>query len=196
MTINDLLIEKGFTVYKLSKISGIPKTTLFDIFSGKRNILECRLRVVLKLSDALGISINDLVSLDPVLYNEAYEKNLPEFLLKDRLFFLPEILHTARKSAFPASYPGCQAASQAHADVPFPPCQGADIQDHFRSTSPRLLQDFLTASPILLPDVPTRSCSSDCIFGKQKRIPGRVVHKYTPFLPQAALSLFAALRYP
>ena len=51
-------------------------------------------------------------------------------------------------------------------------------------------------SPILLPDVPTRSCSSDCIFGKQKRIPGRVVHKYTPFLPQAALSLFAALRYP
>lgn len=83
MTINDLLIEKGFTVYKLSKISGIPKTTLFDIFSGKRNILECRLRVVLKLSDALGISINDLVSLDPVLYNEAYEKNLPEFLLKD-----------------------------------------------------------------------------------------------------------------
>lgn len=83
MTIYDLLVKKGLTVYKLSQISGISKSTLFDIFSGKSNILECRLRVVLKLSEFLEVSINDLVTLDPILYNEAYEKNLPEFLLKD-----------------------------------------------------------------------------------------------------------------
>ena len=86
MNISDILDKKGYTIYKLSKESGISKTTLFDIFSGKSNILDCRLRVVLKLSKALGVSINDLVSLDPILYNPSYEENLPEFLMKDIKF--------------------------------------------------------------------------------------------------------------
>ena len=76
MTITELLDQKEFTIYKLSKVSGISKTTLFDIFSGKSNILDCRLRVILKLSKALGVSINELVSLEPVLYNPSYEENL------------------------------------------------------------------------------------------------------------------------
>lgn len=86
MTITELLDQKEFTIYKLSKVSGISKTTLFDIFSGKSNILDCRLRVILKLSKALGVSINELVSLEPVLYNPLYEENLPEFLLEDIKF--------------------------------------------------------------------------------------------------------------
>ncbi len=86
MTITELLEQKEFTIYKLSKVSGISKTTLFDIFSGKSNILDCRLRVILKLSKALGVSINELVSLEPVLYNPSYEENLPEFLLEDIKF--------------------------------------------------------------------------------------------------------------
>ena len=86
MTITELLDQKEFTIYKLSKVSGISKTTLFDIFSGKSNILDCRLRVILKLSKALGVSINELVSLEPVLYNPSYEENLPEFLLDDIKF--------------------------------------------------------------------------------------------------------------
>lgn len=44
MTLDDILNEKGDTIYRLSKISGISKTKLFDIFSGKSNILDCRLR--------------------------------------------------------------------------------------------------------------------------------------------------------
>lgn len=86
MTITELLDQKEFTIYKLSKVSGISKTTLFDIFSGKSNILDCRLRVILKLSKALGVSINELASLEPVLYNPSYEENLPEFLLEDIKF--------------------------------------------------------------------------------------------------------------
>lgn len=86
MTITELLDQKEFTIYKLSKVSGISKTTLFDIFSGKSNILDCRLRVILKLSKVLGVSINELVSLEPVLYNPSYEENLPEFLLEDIKF--------------------------------------------------------------------------------------------------------------
>ena len=38
MTLDDILSEKGDTIYRLSKISGISKTKFFDIFTGKSNI--------------------------------------------------------------------------------------------------------------------------------------------------------------
>ena len=80
MTFGDLLISKNITVYKLSKDSGVPKTTIFDISSGKSNILDCSGRNLLKLSKCLGVSIEDLLSLDQELYNPAYDKNIPAFL--------------------------------------------------------------------------------------------------------------------
>ncbi len=83
MTIQDLLEEKGYTVYRLSKESGISKTTLFDIFSGKSNLLDCRLKNVLKIAKALNVSVEELANLDPILYNPAYEENLPSFLQED-----------------------------------------------------------------------------------------------------------------
>ena len=86
MTLDDILNEKGYTIYRLSKISGISKTTLFDIFSGKSNILDCRLRVVSKLSKILGMSIEEIISLEPILYNPMYEDNIPDFFKKDILF--------------------------------------------------------------------------------------------------------------
>ena len=80
MTFSDLLINKNLTVYKLSKDSGVPKTTVFDISSGKSNILDCSGRNLLKLSKCLGVSIEDLLNLDQELYNPVYEKNIPAFL--------------------------------------------------------------------------------------------------------------------
>jgi DNA-binding Xre family transcriptional regulator len=80
MTFNDLLINKDMTVYKLSKESGVPKTTIFDISSGKSNILDCSGRNLLRLSKALDISIEELLNLDQELYNPYYDKNIPSFL--------------------------------------------------------------------------------------------------------------------
>lgn len=80
MTFSDLLINNNLTVYKLSKDSGVPKTTIFDISSGKSNILDCSGRNLLKLSKCLGVSIEDLLNLDQELYNPAYDKNIPAFL--------------------------------------------------------------------------------------------------------------------
>ena len=80
MKLDDILNEKGDTIYRLSKISGISKTKLFDIFSDKSNILDCRLRVVSKLSKILGMSIEEIISLEPI-YN-MYEDNIPNFLKK------------------------------------------------------------------------------------------------------------------
>ncbi len=89
MTIRDLLEEKGYTVYRLSKESGISKTTLFDIFSGKSNLLDCRFKSVIKIAKVLNVSLDDLANLEPILYNPAYEENLPSFL-KDDINFLKD----------------------------------------------------------------------------------------------------------
>lgn len=80
MNIYDFLKEKGYTIYKLSKDSGISKTTLYDICSGKSNILDCTIRIILKIANTLDCDINDLINLEPVLYKPAYEQNLPTFL--------------------------------------------------------------------------------------------------------------------
>ena len=81
MKLDDILNEKGDTIYRLSKISGISKTKLFDIFSGKSNILDCRLRVVSKLSKILGMFIEEIISLE-LIYNPMYEDNIPNFFKK------------------------------------------------------------------------------------------------------------------
>ena len=80
MTFNDILIEKGITVYRLSKKSGIAKTTLFDIASGKSNILDCSGRILMKIASELNLSIEELLSLDKELYNPVFEEELPPFL--------------------------------------------------------------------------------------------------------------------
>ena len=80
MTFGDLLLQNNTTVYKLSKESGVPKTTIFDIASGKSNIMDCSGRNLLKLSKYLNVTIEDLLDLDQELYNPIYEKNIPEFL--------------------------------------------------------------------------------------------------------------------
>lgn len=86
MTINDLLIKKGYTVYRLSKESGISKSTLFDIFSGKSNIMDCKVRIIAKIAEVFNVSIEELIKLDPIPYNLAFEENLPDFLLDDIKF--------------------------------------------------------------------------------------------------------------
>lgn len=75
MTLDDILSEKGDTIYRLSKTSGISKTKLFDIFSSKSNILDCRLRVVSKLSKILGMSIEKIISLEPI-YNPVFDSSI------------------------------------------------------------------------------------------------------------------------
>lgn len=77
MTFLDLLSEKKTTVYSLSIYSGIPRTTLTDIASGKADILECSGKTLLAISKSLNVSIEDLLSLE----REESKTLLPGFLL-------------------------------------------------------------------------------------------------------------------
>ena len=76
MTFLDLLADKKTTVYSLSQTSGIPKTTLTDIASGKADILECSGKTLLAISKALNVSIEDLLNLE----REEAKTLLPGFL--------------------------------------------------------------------------------------------------------------------
>lgn len=77
MTFLDLLAEKKTTVYSLSIKSGIPRSTLTDIASGKADILECSGKTLLAISKSLNVSIEDLLSLE----REEAKTLLPGFLL-------------------------------------------------------------------------------------------------------------------
>lgn len=76
MTFKDLLAEKGLTVYRLSKISDLPKSTLNDIAIGKVELLDCSGRTLQKISKCLNVKIEKLLELEP----EEATTVLPKFL--------------------------------------------------------------------------------------------------------------------
>ena len=91
MNLQTMLTEKQMTMYRLSKVSGVAKTTVIDICSGKSSIGGCNADTVLRLSRALGCTMEELMQIDNADYdrttgkpkdNSYLEKGLPEYLLK------------------------------------------------------------------------------------------------------------------
>lgn len=64
MTLQTALRERNMTMYHLSKISGVPKTTVIDICAGRSSIEKCSAKTVLLLAKALGCSMEDLLIAD------------------------------------------------------------------------------------------------------------------------------------
>lgn len=69
MYINELLAKNGITKYKLSKNSGIPHTTINDIFTGKTKIGNCSAETIYRLSKVLHISMEELI--EPVMKGDS-----------------------------------------------------------------------------------------------------------------------------
>lgn len=91
MNLKNILAEKNMTIYKLSQISGVPKTTVTDICSGKSDIQRCSAITVYQIAKALCCQMEDLMQIDTANYDkdtglpkdESYlEKCLPENLKK------------------------------------------------------------------------------------------------------------------
>lgn len=76
MTLNDYLKQKNMTKYKLSKITGIPKTTIIDICAGRSEISKCSARTVQLLARGLGCTMEDIMNLT----EEHMELGLPVIL--------------------------------------------------------------------------------------------------------------------
>lgn len=91
MNLQTILNNKQMSMYRLSKLSGVPKTTVIDICSGKSSIDGCNAKTVLQLSKALGCSMEDLMAIDIANYDavtglpkdDSYlGKGLPDYLRK------------------------------------------------------------------------------------------------------------------
>ena len=90
MTLQLLLDQKNMTKYNLSKISGVPKTTVLDICAGRSSLGRCSAKTVQQLAHALDCPMETLMLLEePAQYdagtglpaNDDYlEHGLPEYL--------------------------------------------------------------------------------------------------------------------
>lgn len=92
MTIQEVLRKKQMTRYQLSKASGIPWATLADICSGKTALPRCSAGTLQKLSSALNIPMEQLITMT------AERKSAADGKPKDRSYLereLPESLQKA-----------------------------------------------------------------------------------------------------
>ena len=89
MNLRSMLNERKMSMYRLAKLSGVPKTTVIDICSGKSSIEGCNAKTVLQLAKALGCSMEELMKIDSANYDTAtglpknldyFEKGLPPYL--------------------------------------------------------------------------------------------------------------------
>ena len=64
MNLQEYIDSQNITKYHLAKISGIPKTTVMDICSGKSSLLKCSARTVWQLAKALNCTMEDIISMD------------------------------------------------------------------------------------------------------------------------------------
>ena len=91
MTMQSMLRDRKMSMYRLSQVSGVPKTTVIDICSGKSDIAGCTAKTVMQLSQALGCTMEELMQIDNSRYDRStglpkdksyLEKGLPIYLRK------------------------------------------------------------------------------------------------------------------
>ncbi len=61
MNIIELLESRKMSKYRLSRLSGIPYTTINDICSGKASIEKCSAETIYKIAKVFGVSMEELV---------------------------------------------------------------------------------------------------------------------------------------
>ncbi len=87
MDLQTLLEQRNISKYQLSKISGVPKTTIMIFAPGEANVERCSAKTVRQIATALNCTMEELMELSAPSYDEAGhngpqlpECGLPEFL--------------------------------------------------------------------------------------------------------------------
>lgn len=78
MNLQEYLDSRNITKYHLSQISGVPKTTVIDICSGKSSLQKCSALTVQKLAKALGCTMEYIMSLNTISTEYDDETGLPK----------------------------------------------------------------------------------------------------------------------
>lgn len=61
MDLQEIIVSKNMTRYRLSQVSGVPKTTLTDLCTGKSSLANCSSRTLYQIAKALGCSMETLL---------------------------------------------------------------------------------------------------------------------------------------
>ena len=61
MLITEQLEKKQMTKYKLSKVSGVPQTTINDICTGKVDLEKCSAGTLYRIAKVLGVAIEEIL---------------------------------------------------------------------------------------------------------------------------------------
>lgn len=61
MVIEDLMTENKISQYRLSRISGVPQTTISDLCSGKTDVNKCSAGTLYKIAKALGVTVDSII---------------------------------------------------------------------------------------------------------------------------------------
>ena len=79
MNLQELIKSNNYTIYRFSKESKIPKTTLLDLCSGRTSIYKSQAITIKKIADTLGVSMEYVMSLENNTI-DYLEFNIPDFL--------------------------------------------------------------------------------------------------------------------
>lgn len=93
MNLQELIENNNYTIYRFSKESGIPKTTLLDLCSGKTSIHKSQAITIKKIANTLGVSMEYLMSLENT-FKDYLEFNIPDFL-KDSINLFNKNINTS-----------------------------------------------------------------------------------------------------
>lgn len=85
MIIDELLIQRHMTRYRLAVEADVPHATLSDICSGKTKLEKCSSETVYKIARALDMSMEVLVEsgIRSTQREQSYEYGLPPYLQHD-----------------------------------------------------------------------------------------------------------------
>ena len=79
MSINELLLQKNITKYRLHKESGVPQATITDICSGKTSIEKCSAETIFRIAKVLNVSMESLIA--PAVQRANEDRRRPSFEL-------------------------------------------------------------------------------------------------------------------
>lgn len=99
MDLQTRLNELSMTKYSLSKISGIPKTTVLDLCAGRSSIERCSAKTVQQLAKALCCSMEDVMSFAaPAAFDERGLPTDKSYLECGLPLYLQESLEQAKEA--------------------------------------------------------------------------------------------------
>ncbi len=73
MLITEQLEKKQMTKYQLSRMSGVPQTTINDICSGRADLEKCCAGTLYRLANVLGVTIEEILESAAAEYRTSFE---------------------------------------------------------------------------------------------------------------------------